>query len=103
MAALRRKVQATVDDAIVEASADVTAVLTDGRRVRVAVEHAIGSLHKPMRDDQLAAKFHGLTDGVLGAGRSTALIEACRAVGAGADGGALLRGSVGRWRSRRTG
>ena len=70
MAALRRKVQATVDDAIDEASADVTAVLTDG---------------------------------VLGAGRSTALIEACWAIGAGADGSALLRGSVGRWRSRRTG
>ena len=81
MAALRRKVQATVDDAIDEASADVTAVLTDGRRVRVLVEHAIGSLHKPMSDAQLAAKFHGLSDTVLGVDRSTALIEACWAVG----------------------
>ena len=81
LVALRRKVQATVDDAIDEASADVTAVLTDGRRVRVLVEHAIGSLHKPMSDAQLAAKFHGLSDTVLGVDRSTALIEACWAVG----------------------
>ena len=81
LVALRRKVQATVDDAIDEASADVTAVLTDGRRVRVLVEHAIGSLHKPMSDAQLAAKFHGLSDTVLGLDRSTALIEACWAVG----------------------
>ena len=81
LVALRCKVQATVDDAIDEASADVTAVLTDGRRVRVLVEHAIGSLHKPMSDAQLAAKFHGLSDTVLGLDRSTALIEACWAVG----------------------
>ena len=39
MVALRRKVVATVDDSIDEASADVTAVLKDGRRVHVLVEH----------------------------------------------------------------
>jgi Flp pilus assembly CpaF family ATPase len=50
MVALRRKVVATVDEAIDEASADVTAVLTDGRRVHVFIEHAIGSLQKPMTD-----------------------------------------------------
>jgi 2-methylcitrate dehydratase PrpD len=49
MVALRRKVVATVDDAIDEASADVTAVLTDGRRFHVFVEHAIGSLAHPSR------------------------------------------------------
>ena len=85
MVALRRKVVATVDDAIDEASADVTAVLTDGRRVHVFVEHAIGSLANPMSDAQLAAKFHGLSDAVLGAERSAALIEACWAVGQAAD------------------
>ena len=29
------------------------------------VEHAVGSLARPMSDDALAAKFLGLTDGVL--------------------------------------
>ncbi len=81
MVALRRKVVATVDDAIDEASADVTAVLTDGRRIHVFVEHAIGSLANPMSDAQLDAKFRDMADPVLGAARCSALIEACWSVG----------------------
>ena len=81
MVALRRKVVATVDDSIDEASADVTAVLADGRRVHVFVEHAIGSLKNPMTDTQLEAKFQGMCDQVLGAGRTSELINACWAIG----------------------
>ena len=91
MVALRRKVVATVDDNIGEASADVTAELTDGRRVHVFVEHAIGSLARPMTDAQLDAKFHGMADAVLGTARSSALISACWDVGAAADLRALAR------------
>ena len=40
MVALRRKVVATVDDSIDESAADITAMLTDGRRVHLRVEHA---------------------------------------------------------------
>jgi 2-methylcitrate dehydratase PrpD len=83
--ALRRKVIATVDDRIDESAADVVAVLTDGRREHVFVEHAIGSLHRPMTDADLAGKFHGLVDPILGADRSSALIEATRKVGQSAD------------------
>ena len=75
--ALRRKVVATVDDRIDEASADVVAVMKDGRREHVFVEHAIGSLERPMSNAQLEAKFHGLSDPVLGATRTAALIAAC--------------------------
>ncbi|MGC1175009.1 MmgE/PrpD family protein [Polaromonas sp.] len=85
MVALRRKVVATVDDSIDEASADVTAVLTNGRRVHVFVEHAIGSLQNPMTDAMLEAKFHGLSDAVLGAARTAELIQACWTVGKAAD------------------
>ncbi|NDP61990.1 MmgE/PrpD family protein [Polaromonas sp.] len=77
MVALRRKVVATVDDSIDEASADVTAVLNDGQRVHVFVEHAIGSLQNPMTDANLEAKFHGLSDAVLGEPQTSALISAC--------------------------
>jgi 2-methylcitrate dehydratase PrpD len=77
MVALRRKVVATVDDSIDEAAADVIAVLKDGRRVHVFVEHAIGSLEKPLTDAQLEAKFHSLADPVIGAARATQLIAAC--------------------------
>ena len=89
MVALRRKVVATVDPQIDEASVDVTAVLTDGRRVHVFVEHAIGSLQKPMSDTQLQAKFHGLSDPVLGAAATTRLIDACWQVGKAPSLGAL--------------
>ncbi|HET7525290.1 MAG TPA: MmgE/PrpD family protein, partial [Burkholderiaceae bacterium] len=51
--ALRRKVVAVVDPGIAEESADVTAVLVDGRREHVFVEHAIGSLQRPMSDAEL--------------------------------------------------
>jgi len=76
MVALRGKVVATVDDSIDEAAADITAVLQDGSRVHLRVEHAIGSLQNPMTDAQLEAKFHGLSDPVIGASRSADLIKA---------------------------
>ena len=75
MVALRRKVVATVDDSIDEAAADITAVMQDGSRLHVRVEHAIGSLQNPMTDAQLEAKFHGLSDAVIGAARSADLIQ----------------------------
>jgi 2-methylcitrate dehydratase PrpD len=78
--ALRRKVVATVDDSIDEASADVTAVLKDGRREHVFVEHAIGSLQRPMSDAALERKFHGMSDGILGAPRTEQLLAMCWAL-----------------------
>lgn len=85
MVALRRKVVATVDDSIDEAAADVTAVMKDGRRERVFVEHAIGSLERPMTDADLEAKFRSLAEPVIGAGRASKLIAACWAMGGAAS------------------
>ena len=81
MVALRRKVVATVDDNIAEASVDVTAVLTDGRRMHVFIEHAIGSLARPMSTAQLEGKFRGMCDPVLGEQRCAALIASCWSLG----------------------
>ncbi len=85
MTALRRKVVATIDAAIGEASADVTAILKDGRKVHVFVEHAIGSLERPMSDADLEAKFHSMADEVIGMAKTGALIEACWKLGAATD------------------
>ena len=85
MVEVRRKVVATVDDSIAEESADVTAILKDGRKVHVFVEHAIGSLERPMTDPNLEAKFHLLADPVIGQDRVTRLIEACWNVGLAKD------------------
>jgi 2-methylcitrate dehydratase PrpD len=79
--ALRRKVVAVVDDKIDEASADVTAVLRDGRRVHVFVEHAIGSLQRPMSDAALERKFSDQAVPVMGETRTAALIAACWRLG----------------------
>jgi hypothetical protein len=43
----------------------------------VFVEHAIGSLQRPMSDADLERKFHGLSDGILGAERTGRLLAAC--------------------------
>jgi 2-methylcitrate dehydratase PrpD len=90
MVALRRKVIATVDDAIDEASVDVTAVLTDGRRVHVFVKNAIGSIENPMTDALLEGKFHGLADPVIGAAQAGKLIDACWDLGEARDVRALV-------------
>lgn len=83
--ALRRKVVATVDTSIAEDAADVTAVLADGSRVHIAIDHAVGSLERPMTDAQLDAKFHALADPVLGRERAERLADACRNLSAAAD------------------
>jgi 2-methylcitrate dehydratase PrpD len=85
MVALRRKVVATVDNSIDEASVDVTAVLTNGERVHVFVEHAVGSLQKPMTDAMLEGKFANLAEPVLGAAKTQQLILACWGLGGAAD------------------
>jgi 2-methylcitrate dehydratase PrpD len=75
--ALRNKVQATVDDSIDEAAVRVTAVLADGRRVEVRVDHAIGSLENPLSDAQLEGKFSELVHPVLGDARASQITAAC--------------------------
>ena len=77
LVALRRRVEATVDESIAEDDADVTAILRDGRRLHVRVGHAIGSLARPMGDADLEAKFHGLADPVIGARKAAQAMAAC--------------------------
>ncbi|HYM47093.1 MAG TPA: MmgE/PrpD family protein [Burkholderiaceae bacterium] len=82
---LRSKIIATVDDKIDEASADVTAILTNGRREHVFVEHAIGSLQRPMTDSQLEAKFKELSEPVIGEDKTASLIAAAWKISEAAD------------------
>jgi 2-methylcitrate dehydratase PrpD len=77
MVSLRRKIVATVDDNIDEAAVELTASLRDGQRIHLRVDHAIGSLERPMTDSMLAQKFHDQADPVLGTDRTRQLIKAC--------------------------
>jgi 2-methylcitrate dehydratase PrpD len=88
--ALRRKVSATTDGSIAEAAVDVTAILNDGSRIRVQVEHAIGSLERPMTDADLEAKFKSLSEPILGVAKTRELIAACWSLGQAADVSALV-------------
>jgi 2-methylcitrate dehydratase PrpD len=78
---LRDKVQAVVDTSVREESVYVTAHLTDGRSVKVHVEHAIGSLQKPMTDADLESKFRDLSDPILGGARVNDILKTCWSLG----------------------
>ena len=75
--ATRRKVVATVDENIDEAAVEATATLKDGTTVHVRVDHAIGSLQRPMSDADLVAKFSAMSDPVLGEGKTRKLLDIC--------------------------
>jgi 2-methylcitrate dehydratase PrpD len=80
LVALRGRIAAVADPALDEAAAEVTIRCRDGRTLQLRVAHALGSLRHPMSDADLARKFHGLVDPVLGAGRADRLLDACRAL-----------------------
>jgi 2-methylcitrate dehydratase PrpD len=73
--ALRRKVVARADPAIAEDAVALVATLTDGRQIEIVVEHAIGSLARPMSDAALEAKFSDQVGPVLGAPATRVLTE----------------------------
>ncbi len=79
---LRRRVRATIDPALATDAATVTLTLADGRVVEKRIEHAIGSLARPMADADLEAKFAGLAEASLGAARTRRLLDLCWRVGA---------------------
>jgi 2-methylcitrate dehydratase PrpD len=74
---LRDSVVAEIDPGIAPDAVDATVILTDGRRLNLFVEHAIGSVARPMSEDDLVAKFDDLVVPVLGADRAAGLRELC--------------------------
>jgi 2-methylcitrate dehydratase PrpD len=87
---LRDRVEAIVDDSIDEASADVTVVTRDGRSLHVFVKHSIGSLERPMSEEQLKAKFVDQSAPVIGAERANQTWLIARNLAEHADLAALL-------------
>jgi len=74
---VRRKVVVVVDPAIKPDQVDMTVTLTDGRRLHLFVEHAVGSQLHPMSDAQLEEKFSGQAEGILAPQRSRQLMDVC--------------------------
>ena len=65
VAALRGAVRLTVDPALDSDEAILLVQLEGGRSVREHVRHALGSVHRPLSDEQLLAKVRDLVDLVI--------------------------------------
>jgi 2-methylcitrate dehydratase PrpD len=71
---LRDCVDAVVDPSLRDDEVHARVTLKDGRVLTKYVEHAIGSKERPMSNTDLEAKFHVLTDDVMGAKAAAKLL-----------------------------
>jgi 2-methylcitrate dehydratase PrpD len=92
--ALRRKVRAEASPGIHEDQVDVTLTTTDGRTLHVFVEHAIGSLQRPLSDQELDAKMRDLCEPVIGGDATKRLMDACRGIGKASSLRAVIDASI---------
>ncbi len=74
---LRDRVSATVTPGIAEDQVRIRMQLKDGRTLNHFVEHALGSVHCPMSDEDLELKFKAQTKGFLPAQQIQSLIDLC--------------------------
>jgi 2-methylcitrate dehydratase PrpD len=75
--ALRSKVELIVDPQMYEASCDVSIETVQGVVHSIHIEHAIGSLERPMTNEQLRAKFVDQSEPILGSEKTQIAWEAC--------------------------
>lgn len=92
--ALRDKVTATVDQAMHEDQVRVTIRLKGGKTLERYVEHAVGSLGKPMSDADLEAKFRAFCGPILSRAETDKLLGLCWGVAKLGDAGEAARASV---------
>jgi 2-methylcitrate dehydratase PrpD len=92
--ALRDRVTVETDPKVKEVEAYISIGLRDGSKVTKYVQNAVGSLERPMSNDQLEAKFRGLADSVLAKPRQDKLLELCWSIQKQADVAAIARAAV---------
>ena len=92
--ALRDRVEAAADGGVAEDATHVTIKLKDGTVLTKHVEHAIGSLERPMSDADLEAKLRGLVEGILPTAQIDALIKTCWNIDELKDAAQLARSAV---------
>jgi 2-methylcitrate dehydratase PrpD len=88
---VRDKVDLIVDRSVHEASVDVTVETTDGQKHHIYIERAIGSLEKPMSNEQLKAKFVDQSTPILGAQKTEEAWNLCMSLATQNDLKALLK------------
>ena len=80
VAALRDRVTVEIDPGVRVDEAFVSVRLKDGRLVSHHVEHALGSIRRPMNDTQINEKFMDLAQAAMTRDQATRALTACRAV-----------------------
>jgi 2-methylcitrate dehydratase PrpD len=88
---LRDKVTARADDAVSEEEAFVAITLDDGTVHDIHIEHAIGSIQRPMTRDALEAKFRGQAATALPIDQIERVMAACWEIESLADIGEIGR------------
>jgi 2-methylcitrate dehydratase PrpD len=87
--ALRREVTVHPDAATGAAQCTLVVKLKDGRTLTRHIEHAVGSLEKPMSDAALETKFTDLADGILARDQARRVMDMCWNIEKLPDAGAL--------------
>lgn len=72
---MQEHVEVSADPAIARDAAAVAFVMKDGRRVDIRIDHARGSLDRPMTDEELADKFRNQAEPAIGAGAAAKFLE----------------------------
>jgi 2-methylcitrate dehydratase PrpD len=93
--ALRERVSAVVDPTMAVDAVGIVMTLKNGRRLHKHVDHAVGSLERPMSDKDLERKFATQARDVLPADRIEALVALCRRVETLPDAGEIARAAAG--------
>lgn len=88
---LRRKVHAVIDPQLEWAQARITITLKDGRILDRLILHPLGSLERPMSDQDLETKFVDLTAGILSPEKCKEAIQLCWSIESLSDAGAIPR------------
>lgn len=92
--AFQDRVQATLDASLSADAAVVTVTLADGRRHTCRIDHGIGSVTRPMTDQELEVKFAAMAEPVLGMERTRGLMQQCWEVETLTDAGDLARAAA---------
>jgi 2-methylcitrate dehydratase PrpD len=92
--ALRDRVTAAVEPGMHEDQVRIGIKLKSGKVLEKYVEHAVGSIDRPLSDGDLEAKFRGQAAGILAAAETDRLIGMCWDIGKLEDAAEVARASV---------
>jgi 2-methylcitrate dehydratase PrpD len=93
-AELRRRVFPSVDSEIGKVQARVTITLKNAKRLVAFVEHAVGSVKKPLSDAAIEQKVFGLADGILPSDQIRHVVDLCGRADQLDDAGEIARRSA---------